>query len=100
MPKVHRRIRSNWQLPIANRQFQLRISRVMGRNSYYVAAEEGGREMCISKARATARRANTQKAKKVNRDVSCLSCGPSPTRDWLGTRMLVNQPCYRKFRRP
>src|SRR5438045_3785420 len=38
-------------------------------------------------------------AKNGNRDVSCLSCGPSPTRDWLGTRMLVNQPCYRKFRR-
>src|SRR2546423_1649270 len=89
------------QLPIGNRQSAIPVTDLArdGQEFVLCRAEEGGREMCISEARATARRANTQKAKKVNRDVSCWSCGPSPTRDWLGTRMLVNQPCYRKFRR-
>ena len=56
----------------SNRQFQLPISRVMGRNSCCVAAEQGERGMCISKARATARPANTPRAKKANRDISWL----------------------------
>ena len=80
-------------------QFQLPISRVMSKNSCCAAAEREERGMCISKARATARLANTPRAKKANRDISCLSCEPSPTRDWLDIRMPVNQPSYGKFRR-
>src|SRR5215831_21066503 len=96
---VQHRIRSNLQLALCNRQFQLSISRVMGRKSCFAAAEQGERGMCTSKARAIARRANTPRAKEAKRDISCLSCEPSPTRDSLATRMPANPPCYGKFRR-
>src|SRR5205823_14325612 len=66
-PNVQRRIQSN-------RQFQSSILSMMDRNSCFVAAEEGARAMCISKARATARRANTRRAKKVRKDISCSNC--------------------------
>src|SRR5262249_35583600 len=65
----------------------------------YATEEQEAKATCISKVRATACRANTPRARKVNRDIFCLSCEPSPTRDWLGTRMLVNQRCCEKFRR-
>src|SRR5262245_64166864 len=71
----------------------------MDKNSCYAAVEQGERGMYTSKARATGRHANTPKAKKANRDIFYSSCGPSPMRDWLDTRMLVNQPCCGKFQR-
>src|SRR5438046_1846818 len=42
--------------------------RITIRNSSFVAAAREGKAMCISRARANARRANTRKAKKARRD--------------------------------
>src|SRR5207244_3075050 len=95
---VRRPVQKNWQLAIGNWQFQLWISSVMGRNLCFVAAEQGARAMCTSKARVTARRANTRRAKKVRKDISCSNYERLRMRDWLVIRMLANRRCCRKRR--
>src|SRR5437660_10054139 len=66
------------------------------RNACYAAVEQGEKETCTSKARGTERLANTLRAKKANRDISCLSSERLRTRDWLATRMPANQHCCGK----
>src|ERR1051325_902831 len=69
----------------------------MSRNSCCAGAEQAGKGTCTSKARVTEHRANTPTAKKANKEISGLSCEPSPTRGSLGIRMPVSLPCYAKF---
>src|SRR5437667_11188322 len=90
---VRRPVWNNWQLAIGNRQFQLWISSVMGRNLCFVATEQGAKAMCTSKARVTVHRANTRRAKKVRKDISCSNYERLQMRDWLLIRVLVKRHC-------
>src|SRR5919197_5663185 len=51
------------------------------RSLCFVGEARAERATCISKARATARRANTPRVKKVSADIFCSSCARSPTPD-------------------
>src|SRR2546430_12227880 len=51
----------------------------------------GAKGTFISKARATAHRGNTPRGRKVSKDISCSSCGRSPTQGWLATPMQANR---------
>src|ERR1700730_3022681 len=79
-----------------NRQFQSSILSATAKNLYFVGAEQGVKVMCISRARATARRVNTQRVKKASREIFFSSCERLRTRDSLVIQMLVNRRCCGK----
>src|SRR5213075_2044167 len=55
------------------------ISRVTGRTSCCAAVGQGGKGTCTSRARGIERPVNTPRAKKANKDISCLNSEPLRT---------------------